>query len=1009
MINIKKSIGLLLPAMRISFALVLLTSCILLTAEMLGFTPQENKFLFDTRTKISESLAIQMSLLIPDQDIKKIQKLLRYIVKRNPDILSAGIRLSSGKLIFQSVNHTELWGNYQEEISTASHVLVPISQHGKFWGNIELRFEQLKGESLLSFFQQPIFKLIAFISLFGFFIYLVFILKTLRQLDPTAVIPERVQAAFNTLAECVIIIDENEQILLANKSFSEKTGLDDKTLTGIKASELNWKNISTQKSGTDFPWKKVLNNGKSIIGAQLIYKKSTNDFIKFAINSSPILGEKDKAQGVLITLDDISVLEQHNTELKDVVTRLHKSQFQIKQQNKELTFLATRDPLTGCLNRRSFNEQFEILFNQAKQLNTELSCMMVDIDHFKLVNDNYGHAVGDVVIQLLAEVLKSNSRKDDLVARYGGEEFCLVLPGTTVDVALSIAERIRIRSKSATAERFEIGPRITVSLGVSCIHNNPKDPGDLNNMADQALYIAKESGRNQVVRWEAEAEAEAKAEAKAEAAVPVLMPVAAEAEINESTEQQGIVESSETHEHVEQLQNRIGELEEMTSKFSAQIEYQQNYDALTDLPNQILFYDRTQQAIEHGYRLDQLAAVLIIDLDNFSQINTTLGRSVGDQLLHEFAERLKHLFRKSDAISRFSGDEFAVLLTDISQQEQVSWAVKRLISLTEQSVEIEGNTIHVSVQVGISIYPTDANTVDKLLNHAIIAKKYCKNHDGHTNYQFYDQNMQKMCTTHLRLEKELHAAIRHQEWQLLYQPKLDINNNKIIGAEALIRWQHPQRGLLSPYEFIDFAEQRNLIIPIGDWVIQQACKQLKDFISQGITDCAIAINISSKQLVQPDLVQKIFSALEQYDIPSRLFSIEVTETALINNLDVALSSLKRISSRGIKIAIDDFGTGYSSLNYLKNMPIDLLKIDRSFIIDVCHDDNDKQIVKALISMAHSLNINVIAEGVEEKEQLDLLNKYNCDEIQGYILSKPVTADEFEHIIKNPQQYTVKLK
>lgn len=990
MSTLQKSLGTIFPAMRLSFALVLLTSCILLTAEMLGFTPQENKFLIDSRAKISESLAIQISMLIPDQDLKKIQKLITYIVKRDPDVLSAGIRLSSGNLIFQSTNHTLLWADYDKDASTTSHVLVPITQNRQLWGNVELRFKALKGESFLGFFKQPIFKLVIFICLIGFFVYLVFMLRTLRQLDPTAVIPERVNAAFDTLAEGVMIIDENEYILLANKSFSDKIGMPETSLMGARASDLKWKNISAQKSGTKLPWKKVLNSGKSTIGAQLLFEKSKDDVIKFAVNASPISGDKDKTQGVLITLDDISLLEQHNKDLKHAVTRLHKSQFQIKQQNKELAYLATRDSLTGCLNRRSFSEQFALFFKQARELNSDLSCIMVDIDHFKLVNDNYGHATGDEVIQLLAEILKSSTRKDDLVARYGGEEFCMVLPGMTTDVAISIAERIRLRVKNESARNFENGPRITVSLGVSSIHDNPKTSADLNDMADKALYIAKESGRNQVVRWETDTE------------------------VNESTELNKIEQLPEQGSHVKQLQKRIDELEEIASNFSTQLDYQQNYDVLTGLPNQILFYDRIHQAIERGFRLDQLAAVLIIDIEMFSQINTSLGRLIGDQLLQIFAERLNTIFRKCDGVSRltvsrFAGDEFAVLLTDISQQEQVTWAVKRLLDSINNSIEIEGHTIHINAQVGASLYPTDANTVDELLNHAMTAKKYCKNHKNQFHYQFYDQQMQDLSVKHLQLEKEIRGAIKNQEWRLLYQPKLDINKGKIIGAEALIRWQHPERGLLSPFEFIDFAEKHNMIIPIGDWVVQQACKQIQELMSQGINDCKIAINLSSVQLIQPDVVQKIFTALEKFNIPPRLFEIEVTETALINNIKIASESLKRFSARGIKIAMDDFGTGYSSLNYLKNLPIDCLKIDRSFIIDICQDDNDKQIVKALISMAHSLNLNVIAEGVEDKDQLDLLNKYGCDEIQGYLLSKPITPHKLKAIIKNPQQYIVKLK
>jgi len=982
MSNLKKTQGIMFPAMRISFALVLLTSCILLGAELLGFTPQESKYLIESRTKVSESLALQMSILEPDEDFKKIQTLIRYVIKRNPEILSAGIRKASGRLLFQSAEHKKLWGNYNEKASNSTHVLVPILQNGHLWGNVELRFEALKTDSILGFFNLSIFKLMGIVSLMGFFVFLVFMLRTLRQLDPSSVIPERVNAAFDTLAEGVIIVDEKEQILLANKAFTEKTGLTFNSLLGMKASDLPWKSISDKKSGLSLPWLKVIETGKSTIGAQLVFKKSKNDGIKFAINASPILDTDLKSQGVLITLDDISVLEKRNTDLKTAVSELQKTQFQVQQQNKELSFLATRDPLTGCLNRRSFSEQFQTLFDQAKKSGAELSCLMVDIDHFKRVNDNYGHATGDEVIKLIAEILKNNSRSQDLVGRYGGEEFCLVLPDMPIDVAIKSAERIRLRIKDESASRFESGPQVTASLGVATILDNPESPSQLNSFADEALYLAKESGRNKVVRWTPSSD----------------KPIAKTTELAEPPQ-----------ENVEQLKARIQDLEEIASNFSAQLEYNQSYDELTGLPNQVLFYDRISQAIDRGHRHDQLSAILIIDIEMFSHINTSLGREIGDLLLQEFGERLNNTVRKSDGvsrltISRFAADEFAILLTDMPTQDQVTWAVKRLIDANEEPIIIKGNTIHVDAKIGISVYPTDANSVDELFNHAMTAKRFCKQNKSHFDYYFYDPHMQEMSQKQLKLETDLHVAVEEQQWHLLYQPKLDVSTGRILGAEALIRWQHPQRGLLTPYEFIDFAEQRKLIIPIGDWVIHQACRQIQAFIAMGINDCKIAINVSTVQLTQEDFVDKVFSALDQYNIPPRLLEIEITETAIMSNMQKASESLKRIHTRGIKISIDDFGTGYSSLSYLKNLPISNLKIDRSFIIDLCNDNNDDKMVKTLITMAHSLGLGVVAEGVEEQQQLELLNKYGCDEIQGYLLSRPVEVDALLDIIKTRQQY-----
>ncbi len=979
---LKKSIDTILPAMRISFAMVLLTICILLGADLLGFAPNEVKYLLDSRKQVSESLAIQFTILAADQDIKSLHKLIRYIVKRNPEILSAGIRLYSGDLVFYSGNHKMLWKGYDENKSTSTHVLVPIMQNGRLWANVELRFSKLEQDSIQVFFKRPIFKMSAFVFLVGFFSYLVFMLRTLRQLDPSAVIPERVNAAFDTLSEGLVILDEKEQIVLANKAFSEKTDRSVHSLLGIKMSELNWKCISNQNTGTKYPWTHVLKSGNNSIGSQLIFTKTNNEILKFVLNVSSINGDKDSSQGVLITLDDITDIEEQNTKLQSIVKQLEETHAQVKQQNIELNYLATRDSMTGCLNRRAFSDLFEQLFTSARKNNQELSFIMADLDHFKSVNDNFGHATGDEVIKLLAKILHSNTRKIDLVARYGGEEFCVVLPELSIKEAFKVAERIRIRVKDESIKRFKDGPKITVSLGVASIFDNPETPSDLNNFADKALYIAKESGRNCVSIWNQK---------------NTVIHTIENTKLDGSIEPQKIID----------LQNRIDELEDLATQFSAELEYNKSYDTLTGLPNQILFFDRISQSIERGYRHDQLSAVIIFDIGMFSQINTNFGRSIGDKLLKEVAERLETIFRKCDNISRLSisrvvGDEFAILLTDLSQKEQVTWAVKRLLDEINMPIMIEENTIQMSSSIGISLYPTDASTADDLLNNAMTAKQYCKTVKAEFNYQFYDRNMQDVSIKHLKLDKEIRHAIENEHWVLFYQLKWDIKQNKIVGVEALIRWNHPQRGILSPFEFIDFSEQRGLIIPIGNWVIKQACLQIKAWVDQGIFDCKVAINLSSVQLMQNNIAKNIFSTLESYSVPPRLLELEITETTLMDNLTTAIESLRKLNARGINIAIDDFGTGYSSLGYLKNLPINTLKIDRSFVKDICHDENDKKIVQTLISMAHSMDMKVVAEGVEEREQFDLLSQYSCDEIQGYMLSKPIPADEITKLLKNPQ-------
>ncbi len=988
----KQSLSTLFPAMRISLALVFMTSCILLSAEFFGFTSQEEKLLLESRTKISEALALQMSVLIPDQDIKKIQKLIRLIIKRSPDILSAGIRLPSGKLEFASANHAKLWGDYSSDTSTSTHVLIPILQRGILWGKIEIRYETMDRHTFSGFFQRPVFELIIFISVIGFFAYLVFMLRTLRVLDPTAAIPDRVNTAFDTLAEGVLIVDEGDNILLANKAFSNRVQRSPQSLLGLKASSLPWKKNPSGGTIKRLPWQAVTETGKDSVGVSLDYQISKRRTVRFAVNAAPIIDGNNKSQGVLVTLDDISELEQRNTNLKGVVENLQKAQFQIKQQNKELNFLATRDPLTSCLNRRSFSEQFETMFKDASNSQQELACVMVDIDHFKAVNDNYGHATGDKVIKMLAEILKSNTRSEDLVARYGGEEFCLVLPGMSDDVAKKTSERIRLKIKDESTKRYKDGPHITASLGIASLNDKPTSPEDLNRLADEALYVAKETGRNRVTRWTAESN-----------------KLTALAKAKTDLDEDGSKADSAAQETIRQLKDQIKNLEEIALNASEQLKYSQNYDELTGLPNRILFHDRINQAIERGYRQNQLAAVLVIDSDMFKQVSENLGSAIGGQLLHTFADRLSTIFRRSDGVtrltlSRLDSDEFAVLISDISQQEQVTWAIKRLLDSTETPIEIEDHSFYLKIRVGVSLYPTDANSIDELMHHSATAKKFCEANASGSSYLFFDKNMQTNSIRYLHLEKELRNAIKHNQWLLQFQPKLDIIENRIVGAEALVRWQHPEKGLLLPVDFIDFAERHGLIVPIGNWVIQQTCIQLNQLIMAGITDCKIAINLSSVQLIQPDIVEIIYSQLEKYKIPPRMFEIEVTETSLIDNIQAASESLKRLNTRGIPISIDDFGTGYSSLNYLKKLPVDCLKIDRSFVKDICRDDSDRQIVKTLITMAHSLGLKVIAEGVEEQQQLELLDEFYCDEIQGYLLSEPINSDELVMLLKNPQNY-----
>ncbi|MDO9187448.1 MAG: EAL domain-containing protein [Bacteroidia bacterium] len=1005
--KLTKKVSHILPAMRISFALVLLTISLLLIGDLIGFTPNERQAELRARKIISESLAIQFSILAVNAE-SQFYHFLEVIVNRDNTILTAGIRNNDGDLVFHVGNHTEQWGDYKSQKSTANNILVPIFKEGKIWRTVELKFAPLRPDSFPDNIDSSIYKLVLFILIFGFFAYLLFILRTLRQLDPSAVVPERVNAAFDTLAEGVLILDEKEQIVLANKAFAEKLGRTPSSLLGIKASELNWKDKPKDTVKEILPWTSALQSGKTNMGYKLDLPVSSGAVKKFVVNCAPISGDHNITQGVLITFNDVTVLEQKNIELSSLVSQLEITQVEVTQQNKELHFLSTRDPLTGCLNRRAFYEAFGIEFAKAKKEGSELSCLMADIDHFKLVNDNYGHSRGDDIIQLLADILHSNSRKNDLVGRYGGEEFCVVLPGLSADDAISVAERIRLGIMNDSIRIYEeAGPNVTASLGVASIFDHAANPAELNDQADKALYVAKESGRNRVIRWNPRQEKLPESEVKTSESTAGLQPLVTAHSTTPSDDKEQTTSSTA---EINRLQIQIKELESLASKFSQELQYSQNYDSLTNLPNQALFYDRIAQAIIRGHRYDYLAGVVTIDVSLFNEINSSIGRASGDILLKELADRLIGVLRKTDGltllshtfnevtISRFGADEFGVLLTDLKSKDSATWIIERILDIFSLPFEVNSQKIYITCNLGVSLFPVDADGPEELIRQSLAAKQHAKQMPGKNNFQYYDAQMQTFSKQQMQLEIEIRRAIKNEEWMLFYQPKVDIASGKIKGVEALIRWNHPEQGILSPYHFIEFAEKRGFIEEIGSWVLKTACAQAKEWLSLGIEDVKVAINLAPDQLRHKYLAKQILAMLDEFELPPRHIELEVTETSLMYDLNAALDILNRLHCRGIAITIDDFGTGYSSLSYLKNLPVDTLKIDRSFIIDIVTDDYDKNIVKTVISMAHGMDLLVVAEGVETQEQYDLLQTMSCDVIQGYLFSKPLPASEVTKLL-----------
>jgi diguanylate cyclase (GGDEF)-like protein/PAS domain S-box-containing protein len=445
----------------------------------------------------------------------------------------------------------------------------------------------------------------------------------------------------------------------------------------------------------------------------------------------------------------------------------------------------------------------------------------------------------------------------------------------------------------------------------------------------------------------------------------------------------------------------ISVVEEISQRKQVEGELQHlaHYDALTGLPNRALLQDRLAQAIAHAKRSGQQMAVIVIDIDHFNHINDSLGQDWGDQILIEIGRRLCSGMHDGDTVARLGGDDFIVVLSDVTDEESVMLATTHMLAELGLPLPIQEHVIYPTGSIGISLFPKDGENSQTLMKNAESAMYQAQNAGGN-NFQFYAQEMNASTLDRLKLEAGLRRALEAQEFVLHYQPQLDISSGRIIGVEALLRWQPPDQGMIPPGKFIPLAEENGLIVPIGEWVLQTACAQCKAWQDAGLAPIRMAVNISARQFRQLDLADFVQRALQQTGCNPASLELEMTESVIIENADAAVTTMRQLSEMGVQLSIDDFGTGYSSLSYLKRFPISLLKIDQSFVRDITSDNDDAAIVKAIIALAHSMKLKVIAEGVETGEQLTFLRQQNCDQIQGYYFSRPLPAAQVETLLAN---------
>jgi diguanylate cyclase (GGDEF)-like protein len=444
--------------------------------------------------------------------------------------------------------------------------------------------------------------------------------------------------------------------------------------------------------------------------------------------------------------------------------------------------------------------------------------------------------------------------------------------------------------------------------------------------------------------------------------------------------------------------NYVGVFHDMTEikLHEEQLRYQAHHDALTGLPNRLLFKDRLGVAMSHAHRFDLKVGVLFLDLDDFKRINDSLGHTVGDYLLQDVAKRLERCLREDDTVARYGGDEFIVLLNELAYEEDAILAAQRILKAISPAICIQNQEFYLTVSMGIAFYPKDGLDQEILIRNADTAM-YRAKEAGKNTYQVFTSAMSKKASEWFAVENSLRKALERQEFFLHYQPKIDVVSGRIAGVEALIRWRHENGEVISPNDFIPLAEDTGLIVEIGEWVLQQACTDVKKLWDKG-HPISVSVNISPRQFRQENLPGKVAQVLEKTGLPAEALLLEITEGTVMENEEKSLVLLNTLRDMGVGLSIDDFGTGYSSLYYLKQLPIRELKIDRKFVRDIPKDEDDMAITSAIISMAKSLKLRVVAEGVETDEQMKVLRRRRCDHIQGFLFSRPISEEALHELL-----------
>jgi len=738
-------------------------------------------------------------------------------------------------------------------------------------------------------------------------------------------------------------------------------------------------------NGEPEPWKAVLKDERSVTNQHM--RLANDEQRTLSVNSSLIKSDDGSVSGIMVTLEDITELEVKNRQLSSTLTHLRQSQESITQKNKELEVLASQDPLTGLNNRRSVLIEFQSqldLVRSSEASEGSLACLMVDIDHFKSINDTYGHAVGDEVICAVANTMTEHCEPKDTVGRIGGEEFVMILPNGTEKPAL-VAERVREAIQRLPEDVTVSVEKLTASFGIAICEDSIETVEQFLDRADQALYHAKKNGRNRAVVYSEEL---------------------FEGESPETAQEDSDVEQTEP------------DAKGSSVRRSHEIKAVDGFDELSGLPKREIFVEQVSKALKQERKGDDCVGLLSLSIRNLDVLSGSLGHEGIEQLTNDFITRIRDGLRHADLVSiivnehklsALSTREYGILLNNLDSGANALTVVTRIQQLLSNPFVLDNKNVYLGAGIGVAIWPDDGADAQTLLDSVSQAQAQSLQSPDKVAFSFASAHQELLSRETLEIESDLHEALIRNQFTIQYQPKLDLAEQRIVGLEALIRWQHPIKGWISPADFIPVAESNGLILEISEFVLDESFTQLAKWHRAGFDDLHMSVNISATQLRDPSIVSNILGHVKNAKLAPQFFDAELTETAIIESPQRAKVALGQLQKAGMTISMDDFGIGYTSLALLADLPLDAVKIDRSFVSAMSRNERSHAIVGSIVNMAHTLDLKVVGEGIETSEQLAMLDALGCDVIQGYLICKPMAAQDMTVFLKEQSRMVKRLR